>query len=100
MTIYTPIDNSIKLVALDLIQIARNNWKGYDDWCESDTGVLSDPKVRQLGEQAHRINGMSGMHDAMRLACFDSSGQVRDQLSSAMLTELNHAWNGIGSWQA
>ena len=96
----TTPETALRLIALELILIARESWEGDDAWAESEEGILSHPKVRQLGEQANRLGGMTGMQDAARLACLDSRGQVRDSLSRAMLSELNYAWNGIGTWLA
>lgn len=90
-------NQSIEAMAVELRQIAEANWKGYDAWAESDTGVLDQPRVRELGEQADRIAGFSGMTQLMEAAF---SGHADRRLSMACITELNMRWNGIGFWMA
>lgn len=77
-------------------------WRGYSHWAESEgDGLLIDtqgrpfPEVRLLGEIASSIGGLEAMQEvAYGLFCKPTD------FDRACLSEINHAWKGIGDWQA
>jgi hypothetical protein len=87
--------SALKDIASELIDIATIKWTTYDEWCDSESGILDSARVRELGQQANRIGGflaMSGVCEALL-------HMVKDRgLLIAMRSELNHRWHGIGDW--
>ena len=88
-------------ISSELIAIATDNWEGFDAWTESENGILSSPRVRELGEQANRIGGFEAMQTVAYAAFTDANGFSRGgSVKAAALSEINCRWNGIGDWQA
>ena len=88
--------SALKDIASELIRIGAANWTTYDNWCESESGILDSPRVRELGQQANRIGGfvaMAGVCEAL-LHMVENRG-----LLMALRTELNMRWDGIGDWR-
>lgn len=92
----TPLTGEI---ARELRFIACKNWRGYDQWMESEKGILDDERVRQLGEQAHRAGGFRCMAEAVHKAFMDENDCPADDICSAAISEINNRWSGIGDWQ-
>lgn len=88
-------------LADELWAITKKNWKGYDKWSNGDKDLLlGDARVRQLGEQADRIGGFEAMAAVVEMALYSRMHSGNQQIASAGVTEINHAWDGIGTWQA
>lgn len=91
----------IKALADELWDITRNRWPGYDEWANGDEYLLcGDARVRQLGEQADRLGGFKAMAAVVEMALYSRIQSEDGQIASAGVTEINHAWHGIGTWQA
>jgi len=98
MQTFSPISE----LAAELWHEATSNWQGYDHWANSEDYILGSPRVRQLGEQANRIGGFEAMAAVVDAAFYS---RIRDNdpaapLASCGVSEINHAWHGIGDWQA
>lgn len=93
--------SALSHIAEELVSIADSNWKGFDCWSESERGVLDNPRVRELGEQANRIGGFEAMQAAAYAAFTDEDGHARaGSVKSAALYEINYKWHGVGEWQS
>ena len=86
-------------LSIELREIAESQWQGTEAWAESETGILSDPRVLQIGEQAARLAGFRGMQMVARGA-FCPTGRPRNECCSAAISEINWRWNGISEWMA
>ena len=93
--------SSLELAALaaELRSIAYENWRGFDAWCGSETGILGDERVRQLGEIANRLGGFEAMQ-GLAYTAFTDHGQPIDHCCSCALAEVNTRWDRIGDWLA
>lgn len=96
----TIISLPLAAIAAELRSIAQENWQGTENWMESERGILDDPRVRKLGEEANDLDGMRAMQLVVGAAFLDDGGLARNSCASAALSELNYAWAGIGDWQA
>jgi len=96
----TIISLPLAAIAAELRSIAQENWQGTENWMSSERGILDDPRVRKLGVEAHDIDGMKAMHLVVGAAFLDDGGFARNSCASAALSEINHAWAGIGDWQS
>ena len=87
----------------ELEQIVTARWNelgSYDAWAESEQGLCFSPRVRQIGEQFHRLENddMAMFWAVERMS--NELAQYDKGLSNAFQSEINYAWSGIGSWQA
>jgi hypothetical protein len=87
----------------ELEAIVTKRWNelgSFEAWTESDQGLCFSPRVRQIGEQFSRLeNGDLAMFWAVERMSNDLA-EYDLTLSDAFRSEINHAWNGIGNWQA
>lgn len=88
-----------------LREIAKANWTDYDAWADDEIALFSRrdgddwavlPEVREIGERAHEIGG----RPAMRAVSYGTFMPAQTWMDTCAVSELNHAWNGVGNWQA
>ena len=100
----TPIDLNyavgLSALAAELTETVESNWQGYEAWTTSEEGLLSSPRIREIGEQANRLGGLNAMFTVAEAALKECGGCYRNQACMAASSELNYVWSGIGDWQA
>jgi hypothetical protein len=86
------------LLTQELLTIASSRWQGTTEWADDEEGILlGNPRVREIGESLNHLGGfaaMSAIIPALLVLGRDSA------MARAICTELTHAWDGIGTWEA